>query len=69
MKPELHPDAARTFNDKTRALLDKVAPMTEALPSELPTHAARPGLTLAFPLCARAWERKHGRRRGARATR
>jgi Apea-like HEPN len=43
MKPELHPDAARNFNDKTRALLDKVGPMTEALPSELPTHAARPG--------------------------
>jgi hypothetical protein len=43
MKPELHPDAARNFNDKARALLDKVAPMTEALPSELPTHIARPG--------------------------
>jgi hypothetical protein len=43
MKPELHPDAARNFNDKARALQDKVGPMTEALPSEMPTHIARPG--------------------------
>ena len=43
MRPELHPDAARNLNDKARALLDKVAPMTEALPSEMPTHIARPG--------------------------
>lgn len=43
MKPELHPDAAKNFNAKARALLDKVAPPTEALPSEMPTHIARPG--------------------------
>ena len=43
MKPELHPDAAKNFNGKARALQDIVGPMTEALPSELPTHIARPG--------------------------
>jgi hypothetical protein len=43
MKPELHPDAAKNFNDKARALQDMVGPMTEALPSEMPTHIARPG--------------------------
>jgi hypothetical protein len=43
MKPEFHPDAAKNFNDKARALLGKVAPMTEPLPSEMPTHIARPG--------------------------
>src|ERR687898_773597 len=43
MKPELHPDAAKNFNDKARTLQDMVGPMTEALPSELPTHIARPG--------------------------
>jgi len=43
MKPELHPDAAKNFNDKARALQDMVGPMTEALPLEMPTHIARPG--------------------------
>ena len=43
MKPELHSDAAKNFNAKARTLLDKVAPPTEVLPSEMPTHIARPG--------------------------
>ena len=30
------------------------------------TSTSSPRLTLAFPLCAQGWERKHGRRRGAR---
>src|SRR5687768_7072972 len=30
------------------------------------TPTSSPRLTLAFPLCARAWERKGGRRRGTR---
>jgi hypothetical protein len=30
------------------------------------TPTSSPRLTLAFPPCARAWERKHGRRRGER---
>src|SRR5215207_968855 len=33
------------------------------------TPISWPRLTLASPLCAQAWERKHGRRRGARVGR
>jgi len=42
-KPEFHPDAAKSFNEKAQALLSKVAPATEHDPSAPTTHLGRPG--------------------------
>jgi Apea-like HEPN len=41
--PELHPEAAKSFNEKAQALLAQVGPATAQEPSEFPTHLARPG--------------------------
>ena len=43
MKPELHPEAAKNFEEKARGLLEAVAPETEPEPTEAPTDMFRPG--------------------------
>ena len=43
MKPELHPDAAKNFDEKARVLLAAVAPEPRQEPSEPPTHMFSPG--------------------------
>ncbi len=43
MKPELHPDAAKNFNEKAQGLLAEVTPEIEQGPAEPPTHIFRPG--------------------------
>lgn len=47
MRPELHPDAAKNFNEKAQVLIAKVAPETEQRPSEPPPHMFRPGVPVA----------------------
>jgi len=41
--PDLHPDAARNFDEKARVLLAAVAPESPQEPSEPPTDIFRPG--------------------------
>jgi hypothetical protein len=48
LKPELHPAAAKNFNEKALALLAKVAPATEEKPSAPPPHMMRSGAPVAF---------------------
>ncbi len=43
MKPEIHPDAAKNFDEKARVLLAAVAPEPRPEPVEPPTHMFRPG--------------------------
>jgi hypothetical protein len=43
MKPELHPEAAKNFDEKARVLLAAVEPEPKRAPSEPPTHIFRPG--------------------------
>jgi hypothetical protein len=43
VKPELHPEAARNFDEKARVLLAAVAPEAPHEPAEPPTHMFRPG--------------------------
>ena len=43
MKPELHPDAAKNFDEKGDSLLSEIAPETSPAASEPPTHLFRPG--------------------------
>jgi hypothetical protein len=43
VRPELHPDAAKNFDEKARVLLAAVAPESQQEPSELPTDMFRPG--------------------------
>ena len=43
MKPQLHPDAAKNFDEKARVLLAAVAPEPRQAPAEPPTHMFRPG--------------------------
>lgn len=43
MKPELHSDAAKNFDEKAQTLLAAVAPEPQHAPSEPPTHMFRPG--------------------------
>lgn len=47
MKPELHPEAAKNFDEKARVLLAAVAPETQQGPSEPSTHMLRPGAPVA----------------------
>jgi hypothetical protein len=43
VRPELHPDAAKNFDEKARVLLAAVAPESPQEPSEPPTDMFRPG--------------------------
>lgn len=43
MKPELHPQAAKNFEEKARDLLEAVAPEPRPEPAEPPTDIFRPG--------------------------
>jgi hypothetical protein len=43
MKPELHPEAAKNFEEKAQALLTAVAPELRPEPTEPPTDMFRPG--------------------------
>jgi hypothetical protein len=47
VKPELHPDAAKNFDEKAQVLLAAVAPEPRQIPSEPPTHTFRPGAPVA----------------------
>lgn len=47
MRPKLHPDAARNFNEKAQALLAEVEPETEQETSEPSTHMLRPRVPVA----------------------
>jgi hypothetical protein len=47
MKPELHPQAAKNFEEKAQALLAAVAPEPWPEPAEPPTHMFRPGRPFA----------------------
>lgn len=47
MKPELHPDAAKNFNEKAQALLGAVAAESRHAPSEPATHMFRPSRPVA----------------------
>jgi hypothetical protein len=42
-KPEIHAEAAKSFNEKAQALLAQVGAATVQEPSEFPAHMARPG--------------------------
>jgi hypothetical protein len=42
VRPDLHPDAAKTFDEKAQVLLAAVAPQSRQAPSEPPTHMYRP---------------------------
>ena len=43
MSPQLHPEAAKSFEEKARVLLAAVAPEPRQVPSEPPTQIFRPG--------------------------
>jgi hypothetical protein len=43
VRPDLHADAAKTFDEKGRVLLAAVTPETRQEPSEPPTDMFRPG--------------------------
>ena len=43
MKPELHPDAAKNFEEKARGLLEAVEPESRPEPADPPTDIFRPG--------------------------
>jgi hypothetical protein len=47
MRPALHPDAAKDFEEKARVLLAAVAPESRQKPSEPPTDMFRPGRHVA----------------------
>jgi hypothetical protein len=47
MRPELHPEAAKNFDEKARVLLAAVAQEPQQGPSEPPTHMLRPGAPVA----------------------
>jgi hypothetical protein len=47
LKPELHPNAAKNFDEKARVLLAAVAPEPRRGPSKPPTHMMRPGAPTA----------------------
>ena len=43
MKPKLHPNAAKNFDEKAHVLLAAVVPEPQQAPSEPPTQTFRPG--------------------------
>jgi hypothetical protein len=47
VKPQLHPDAAKNFDEKARVLLGAVALEPRQAPSEPPAHMFRPGGPIA----------------------
>lgn len=42
MRPELHPDAAKSFDERAQVLLAAAAPEPRQVPSKPPTHTFRP---------------------------
>jgi hypothetical protein len=47
VRPELHPDAAKNFDEKALVLLAAAAPEPRQSPSEPPSHMLRPGAPVA----------------------
>lgn len=56
MKPEIHPDAAKNFDEKARVLLAAVAPEPRPEPVEPPTHMFRPDALLLYSRSTREKE-------------